>query len=119
VTSMNIRQLSHYIKRFSKSGAAQAINSFEVDLHQKIAVPFSNFVVILVGLPFALFGNRRKGLTFINIGVAVGIAFLSWVLSAVGLAFGKGGLLWPWVSAWTAPVVFFGAAMYLIRAKFS
>jgi lipopolysaccharide export system permease protein len=119
VTSMNIRQLSGYIKRFSTSGAFKAINSFKVDLHQKIALPFSNFVIILVGLPFALLGSRRKGLTFINIGVAIGIAFLSWVLTAVGLAFGKGGLLWPWVSAWIAPVFFFTAAMVMIRMKFS
>ena len=117
VNAMNIRQLYDYIVRFSKSGANKALNNLRVDLHSKIAFPFSNIVIVLAGLPLAMMTGRRKGLTFTSLGIAVAIGFLFYVANAVGLALGKGGLLSPVISAWIAPVLFFMAALYLIRTK--
>ena len=118
VTSMNIRELHHYIKRFARSGATKAINNLEVDLHSKIAFPFSNFIIVLVGLPLAMMTGRRKGLTFTSLGIAIAIGFLFYVVNAVGLAFGKGGILSPIAAAWFAPVLFLLVALYLIKNKF-
>ena len=118
VSSMNIKQLYHYIKRFSNSGAEKALNNLRVDLYQKIAFPFGNFIILLVGLPLALLTHRRKALTFTSLGIAIAIGFLFYVTNAVGLAFGKGGLLSPFLSAWLAPAVFLCAALYLIKTKF-
>lgn len=118
VNSMNIRQLSEYIKRFSTSGAKKALNNLRVDLHQKIAYPFGNFIILLVGLPLALMTHRRKALTFASLGIAIGIGFLFYVSNAVGLALGKGGALPPIISAWLAPIGFLFLAFHLIRNKF-
>ena len=118
VNSMNIRQLHDYIVRFSRSGAAKALNNLRVDLHQKIAFPFGNIVIILAGLPLALMTGRRKGLTFTSLGIAIAIGFLFYVVNAVGLALGKGGLLFPFISAWVAPLLFFIGALYLIKKNF-
>jgi lipopolysaccharide export system permease protein len=117
VNSMNTRQLSQYIKRFSKSGAQKALNNMRVDLHQKIAYPFGNFIILLVGLPLAVMTKRRKALTFTSLGLAIGIGFLFYVTNAVGLAFGKGGLLSPIASAWLAPLLFLLLAFYLIKSR--
>ena len=86
---MNIKQLKSYIDRFSKSGAIKALNNMRVDLHQKIAYPFGNFVIVLVGLPFALMIRSRKGSTFMSLGLAIILGFLYYVANAVSLAFGK------------------------------
>ena len=118
VSSMNIRQLYDYICRFSHSGATKALNNLRVDLHQKIAFPYGNFVIILVGLPFALMMRRRKAVTFTSLGIAVAIGFLFYVCNAVGLALGKGGLFPPVLSAWLAPLIFTLIAFYLIKSKF-
>ena len=118
VTAMNIRELYHYIGRFSDSGAARALNNLRVDLHEKIAFPFGNIVIILVGLPFALMTGRRKALTFTSFGIAIAIGFLFYVCNAVGLAMGKGGLFPPIVAAWLAPAIFLSLAIYLIKTKF-
>ncbi len=118
VNSMNTKQLYHYIKRFDSSGAEKALNNLRVDLYQKIAFPFTGLVVLLVGLPLALMTNRRKALTFTSLGIAIGIGFAFYVLNAVGLAFGKGGLLPPALSAGLAPGVCFFTAIYFIRTKF-
>ena len=118
VNSMNIRQLNDYIQRFSKSGAVKAINNLKVDFHQKIAYPFGNFVIVLLGLPFALMVRSRKGSTFSTLGIAVGIGFLYYVVNAVALAFGKGHLIPPLLSAWLAPILFTGMALILIESNY-
>lgn len=118
VESMNIKQLQSYIRRFQGSGATRALNNLRVDLHQKIAFPFGNLIVLLVGLPLALLSGRRKALTFMSLGIAVGISFIFYVLNAIGLAFGKGGFLPPMLSAWVAPALFFSLAVYLIKTNF-
>lgn len=118
VTSMNIVQLRDYIIRFSDSGAKKALNSLSVDLHQKIAFPFGNMVILLVGLPLALTTGRRKALTFTTLGISVAIGFFFYVINAVGLALGKGEVLPPVVAAWIAPLIFLVIGFYLIKTKF-
>ena len=118
VEAMNIRQPNEYIHRFSDSGAIRAINERKVDLYQKMALPFRNIIIVLVGLPFALMTQRRKAMTFTSIGIAIVIGFLYYVIDAVGLALGKGGAVAPFVAAWLAPTIFLGIAVYLIKRNF-
>ncbi len=118
VSSMNIRQLHDYIGRFADSGATKALVSLRVDMHQKIAYPFGNFVIVLVGIPMALMVKNRKGMTFTSIGIAILIGFLYYVTNAVALAFGKGGLFPPILSAWATPLLFSSIALYTIEKNF-
>ncbi len=118
VASMNIKELQQYIERFANSGAAKAINNLKVDVHQKIAFPFGNFIIVLVGLPFALMVKSRKRSTLTSLGIAIAIGFLFYVANAVALAFGKSGLLPPVLSAWIAPMLFTGLAIILIENNF-
>jgi lipopolysaccharide export system permease protein len=118
VSSMNIKQLDDYIMRFSNSGAKRAINNLRVDLHWKIAAPFNNIVIVLVGLPLVLTTGRRKALTFTSLGIAIGVGFLFYVCQSVGLALGKAGLFPPILAAWCTPLLFTSLAFYLIRTNF-
>jgi len=119
VTSMNIIQLKEYIDRFANSGATKAINNLRVDLHQKIAFPFGNFVIILIGLPFALMVKSRKGMTFASLGIAIMLGFLFYVTNAVSIAFGKGGFFPPIFAAWSAPCLFSLIGIMLIKTDFT
>ncbi|HLF18752.1 MAG TPA: LptF/LptG family permease [Candidatus Omnitrophota bacterium] len=118
VASMNFRQLAQYIDRFSTSGAVRAINNLRVDLHGKISYPMSNFVIAFTGLPFALMIRSRKRSSFAAIGAAMAIGFLYYVLTAVCLAFGKGGLFPPIVAAWSAPLVTILIGLIVIERNF-
>jgi len=118
VSSMNIRKLNKYIQRFSGSGATRALNNLSVDFHQKIAYPFGNFVIVLVGLPFAMMIRSRKGGTFTAILVAVTIGFLYFVTNAVMIALGKGGGLPPIIAAWAAPMLFTTIAVVMIEKNY-
>ncbi|MBF0122460.1 MAG: LptF/LptG family permease [Candidatus Omnitrophica bacterium] len=118
VSTMNIRELKAYMKRFKGSGATGVLNSLRVDLHQKIAYPFACIIIILVGLPFALVTGKRKGLTFASVGIALLIGFLFFVVNALGLALGKGGALPPWAAAWFAPILFLTAGAWITKKLF-
>lgn len=118
VKYMNLRQLAGYIERFSNSGATRAVENLRVDLHSKIAYPFAPLIILLVGLPLVMISGQRRAQTFTALGLAVMIGFLFYVANAVGLAFGKGGLLPPYVAAWLAPAFFSLAALYIIKTRF-
>jgi len=118
VASMNILELKSYISRFSNSGAVKAINNLKVDLYQKFAFPLGNFVIVLIGLPFALMIKGRKGSTLVAFAIAVMIGFLYHVLCSVALAFGKGGFFPPILAAWIPPFLFIGAAISVIESHF-
>ena len=119
IASMNLRQLHGYIKRFGGSGAVKTINNLRVDLHQKITFPLRNFVIVLIGLPFALMSvGKRKAMTFTSIAIALVIGFLYYVSDAVGLALAKGGALLPWEGAWLTPLLFTLMALLVIFRNF-
>ncbi|MBF0570509.1 MAG: LptF/LptG family permease [Candidatus Omnitrophica bacterium] len=119
VSSMNLSQLHSYIKRFSGSGAIKTINNLRVDLHQKITFPLRNFIIVLIGLPFALMSvGKRKAMTFTSIAIALVIGFLYYVADAVGLALAKGGALLPWEGAWLTPLLFTLMALFIIVRNF-
>ncbi|MDE1921295.1 MAG: LptF/LptG family permease [Candidatus Omnitrophica bacterium] len=119
LSSMNLRQLHAYIKRFSGSGAVKTLNDLRVDMHQKITFPLRNFVIVLIGLPFALMSiGKRKAMTFTSIAIALVIGFLYYVADAVGLALAKGGALLPWEGAWITPILFTLAALFIIFRNF-
>ncbi len=118
VSAMNTKQLFNYINRFSGSGANKALSSLKVDMFQKIAFPFGNIVILLMGLPLCLSAGRRKAVTFTSVGIAIAIGFFYYVTNAVGLALGKGGMFPPFLSAGMAPIVFLTISLHLIRKKF-
>ena len=118
IESMNIKQLRDYIDRFAQSGARRAVTNLRIDLYNKYTSPFSAIVIILVGLPLAMMSGRRKAQNFTALGLAIAIGFLYYVCNAVGLALGKGGMLYPPIlAALLAPAIFIGIAGYLIKTK--
>lgn len=119
ISAMNLRQLHGYIKRFSGSGAIKTINNLRVDLHQKITLPLRNFIIVLIGLPFALMTvGKRKAMTFTSIAIALVIGFLYYVSDAVGLALAKGEAVLPWEGAWLTPILFTLTALLIIFRNF-
>jgi LPS export ABC transporter permease LptG len=119
VSSMNLRALHDYIKRFAGSGAVKTLNNLRVDLHQKITLPLRNFVIVLIGLPFVLISvGKRRTMTFTSIAIALVIGFLYYVADAVGLALAKGGALLPWEGAWLTPILFSLVALFIIVRNF-
>ncbi|MFA4889854.1 MAG: LptF/LptG family permease, partial [Candidatus Omnitrophota bacterium] len=96
--SMTIAQIDDYLWRLSKSGATTVIRNFKVDLYQRFTSPFTSLIIMLLGIPFSLTMKRRStGLS--SIGVSIVVGFLYYIIDAVSIALGKGGLFMPILSA--------------------
>lgn len=73
---------------------------FRVDLHNRIAAPFTCLVMAFLGIPFALQRHRGSSLA-IGIGISVAIGISYFLLQASLVAFGYAGALPPWAAAWS------------------
>ena len=69
----------------------------------------------MIGAPFALITTR--GGVLIGVGMSIAIGLLYYAAIAISLAFGKAGLLPPFVSAWLGNVLFAGLGIYLINRR--
>jgi lipopolysaccharide export system permease protein len=111
---MNIAQLEDYIWKLSKSGATTVIRNLKVDLYSRFTMPLTSLIIILLGIPFSLRMKRRAtGLS--SIGLSLMMGFLYYVLTAVGTALGKAGILAPLISVSLSHVIALFSALYLIN----
>ncbi len=112
VENMNAKELYGYINKLSGSGASTAVTRLKVDLYEKTAIPFTVFIIILLGIPSSIV--IRRAIAFSSIGLCLGISFAFYVLFAVSIALGKAGVLPPIVAAWITHALFGITALYLI-----
>lgn len=113
--SMSIIQLDDYIWKLSKSGASGVIRNLKLELYQRFFSPFTSLFIILLGIPFSLMMKKRStGLS--SIGLSIMVGFLYYILDAVSIALGMGGLLMPIVAASLSHIAIFIFSLYLISS---
>lgn len=109
---MNFAELSEYVRRLKASGYYVA--RYEVDLHDKLAFPFSSLVMVLIATPLSLIrvrsGGAGRGIT-----LAVLIAFAYWSVMSIGMTLGRSGAVPPALSAWFANILFLSAAAAVLH----
>ncbi len=95
-----LRQLAHKLK-----AEGYDATRYRVDMHSRLATPFSCLIMAFLGIPFALQKGRGANLaTGVTISVAIGIGYF--ILQAILLAFGYSGVIPPLVAAWSANILF-------------
>ncbi|MGD0336662.1 MAG: LptF/LptG family permease [Candidatus Omnitrophota bacterium] len=112
---MTSEELENYIWKLSKSGATNVIRNFKVDLYQRFTSPFMCIIMTLVGITFALrMRGRATGLS--SIGLSLMVGFLYYILDAVGVALGRGGILTPLLATSVSHIVMLLFSLYMIEA---
>ena len=106
---MGFAQLAEYIARLRRSGLR--VDKFVVQLDLKLAFPWINFIVVVMGA--ALAARLRNPNAAVGFGVSVFTAFFYYGLMRAGEALGEGGTLPPVVAAWGANGVFGLLALFL------
>ena len=100
---LSFKELLSYLHKLKKDGLYPTIQL--VDLHTKIASPFINFFVLFLGLPFLL-SFHLPASKFFGVGFSLLGCFLYYWIFSIGIALGKEGLLYPFLSAWFANLSF-------------
>jgi len=81
-------------------------------MHAKLSAPFAAFVMVILGIPFALRSSRSGGIA-LGVGASIAIGFAYFVVNAVLLSYGRSGVLPPIVAAWGANLLFVMGGIWL------
>ncbi len=112
VTTMNISELSHFIKH-QKAKGSDMVPQFEVEWHKRFSAPFSTFILTLIGV--SLSSRKMRGGTGLHIGIGIVLCFSFILFSRFTDEFAKGGLLPPGIAVWIPNVIYALIAVYLYR----
>lgn len=112
-TEMDYRELKDYIIRLRKNGLPA--NKEQVELGLKFSYPFANLVIMLMGIPFALWTKQSSKV--MNFGTGMVIAFIFWGTIEVGHALGENMVLTPLLAAWISNIFFGSIAAWLLVKK--
>jgi len=107
---MNYLELRSYVTKLTRNGIP-AIQE-KVALYSKISFPFSCFIIMLVGIPFAIETSRSGKV--IGFTLSIFVCFLYWGMFSVGKAIGENRVLPPVLAAWFANIIFGILALGLI-----
>ena len=116
IETMNIAQLSEFIDELRMQGADN-IKMFLIELHKRIAFPFSTFILTLIGVSLST-RKLRGGIGF-HVGIGVAICFLYILFMQFSAEFGTKGNLHPIIAAWIPNIIFafVGAFLYRLAPK--
>lgn len=106
--SLGYRPLKNHILRLKALGVPT--RRLEVEMHMKLALPWANFIVLLLGIPFAF---QKTGGKVKAVGFALGVAFIYFGLMQVGRAVGQKTWCAPWLGAWMTNMVFLAAGGWM------
>jgi LPS export ABC transporter permease LptG len=102
--------LSAYIKALKERGAN--VQPLLVTLERRLVEPFLPLVMILVGAPLAFVFGRRGTVVALCVAIGVGLLFLG--AMNISQQVGSSGLISPYIAAWSPPLLFSAAGIYLL-----
>jgi LPS export ABC transporter permease LptG len=108
---MSYWELERYILAASRRG--EAVLKYEGQLEFKKALPWMNFIVILLGISITARAGRKGSAALFGIGLMM--AFAYWLISQFAIVFAQNGHLPVLVGAWIGNVFFFILGLFLYR----
>lgn len=110
----NFVQLVKYLSS-NKSLDKQKANSLEIELHDKIALPVTTIVFVLIGVPLAITPPRvryNRGFLF-----SILIIFFYYLIRALSISFGEAGDIPPLLAAWLPNIIIASLGAWLYYRK--
>lgn len=108
--NMNILELKRYISKLKEEG--YNATSYTVNMYGKISFPMVNFLMVLIGIPFALKEGRRNSIAD-SVAMSVAIGFSFWVIFEVSRSLGHSGVIPPIIAAAFPDILFLAIGAYL------
>lgn len=116
VEALNDKELRDYIAEQKLSGTSAVISS-EIELYNRMASPFSTFILTIIG--FALSVKKRRGGLGINIGIGLLLSFSYILFQRFATTFALSGTLSPMWAVWVPNIIFaiIAAVVYFTASK--
>jgi lipopolysaccharide export system permease protein len=100
---LTLTEARDYVDGLRRAGVARLGRPL-VELHEKMAYPFSNLVLVLLGMPLA--ARRRRGGQAVVLGMGLLVAFAYLASERVLAPLGYAEVIAPAVAAWAPHVAF-------------
>ena len=113
---MNLKGLRASLKKLERlkgKASSAMLRRLRVEFHKKIAYPFTNLVVLLIGFPF-IFRERRAAGMLRGIGISAALFFFFYTTFVILSNLGSQGVLPPWLAVWGANLLFGTVGMILL-----
>lgn len=107
---LNWLDLYRYTQKIRTEG--YQARPYEVELHLRLALPLTTFIVALLGVTIALSQGLHGGLAA-SVGVALVVASLYFLVLHLGTALATAGILPALVGVWAGDIIFATLAGYL------
>ncbi|MGA2963825.1 MAG: LPS export ABC transporter permease LptF [Candidatus Korobacteraceae bacterium] len=85
---------------------------YRVEFHRRLALPTSCLVLALVGIPLGL--SSKKGGKSTGFVLTIVLVFVYYLISLMGISFGRGGKLPPGLGVWMSDIFFLLAGLVLM-----
>jgi len=112
VETMNLKELDEFIQKQRMQGETNII-SYLIERHNRIAFPFTTFILTLIGV--AVSSRKMRGGIGLQIAIGVVISFTYILFMQFSKQFAIGGFLPVMVAVWLPNFFFLIVALFLMR----
>jgi lipopolysaccharide export system permease protein len=112
VETMSLKELDKFIKQQVMQGET-SIKSYQIERQNRIAFPFTTFILTLIGV--AVSSRKLRGGIGLQIAIGVVISFIYILFIQFSKQFAIGGLLPVMLAVWLPNIFFLIVALFLLR----
>ena len=112
---MRLKELYSYVREITEEGLEG--RDYLIAFYLRFSYPLSPLVLVMIGVPLSLLlGKRREGGMPQSIALSAFVGGLYYITLTLSLTLGKGGILYPWLSAWGPTILFGTIGFYLLES---
>lgn len=112
VESMDLFELNKFIK-VQKSQGAENIETYLIEKYKRVSVPFSTFILTLIGV--CVSSKKSRGGVGLHIGIGLAFCFSYIIFMQFSSQFAISGSLNPLIAVWLPNIIFAFVAYYLYK----
>ncbi|MDD2425341.1 MAG: LptF/LptG family permease [Bacteroidales bacterium] len=112
VESYNYHELNEVIRTQKMRGDKRVIYAL-IEKHTRFAVPFSAFILTVMGV--ALSSRKKRGGIGLNLGIGIALSFVYILFLRFSQMFVHGGIMPPWLALWVPNILFAAVSYFLYR----
>lgn len=112
ISTLNFNQLNNFIKLQKKVGNKN-LNAFLLEKHKRIAMPFSGFILVYIGLIMS--SKKKRGGTGLNLGIGITVSLLFILLQKITDQWAISGIMPVWLAVWFINLLFIPVVFVLFK----
>lgn len=110
---LSLTELGTYINQQVSYGSD--VTELRIKWHQKLAIPFSCLIFVLLGAPMGIKPQRSS--SSVGLGLSIIVIFFYYVLLSAGMWFGLMRVFPPLLAAWLPNLLIGSYGVYLLKQK--